>query len=518
MNPVFVEIEDYVGGGSSHGAGGPLHVDSPLNEISNLTVFLEAFSSIGYNEATDYTSGSLPVPSMNPVKLMRTPAGYRLDAYTAFIAPLLAAGNSRISVRSSTKATKILFNTNSVSGSSVAYGAEFVSNGHTRWMAYAQKEVIVSAGVFSSPKLLHLSGIGATADLVSINITQRVALPQVGQNLIARPLNLVGYTGTMLLPEQDLTSEADSSQIFQFLGGGGGWFATPIAGALGYGPASSAPQARFVMHLTTVQPNFLVPFPTAVGVGCALSFPASRGSVKARSSNPFDFPVVDSGMYSNTADLQDMIECVTTTRSITGYPAILEVLGTEFLPGASYDATTMGPALMSTYRFSYHAFSSNRMGTDATDSVVDDHLLVHGFENLRIVDGSVLPAPVSTGPSATVYMLGWRAASIIADANYVADLNNGFNVCATGGFSIILDLQTYQNGAAACESLGKTTFALKDTTSCVGQSAIQAMTTCGVPQAYFRNCKVLDQTSTSIESNIGCLDMLPTICVNINLN
>ena len=72
----------------------------------------------------------------------------------------------------------------------------------------------------------------------------------------------------------------------------------------------------------------------------------------------------------------------------------LALTGVEIIPGSSYTGEALAEAIYATYRYSYHAFGSCKMGTDATNSVVDDHLLVHGFANLRIVDNSVFPSTI----------------------------------------------------------------------------------------------------------------------------
>ena len=52
----------------------------------------------------------------------------------------------------------------------------------------AKKEVIVSCGVFESPKLLMLSGIGPRDQLTQHGITSIVESPHVGQNLLDHPI------------------------------------------------------------------------------------------------------------------------------------------------------------------------------------------------------------------------------------------------------------------------------------------------------------------------------------------
>jgi len=51
----------------------------------------------------------------------------------------------------------------------VAYGVEYLRHQERR-VAYAKKEVILSAGAITSPKLLMLSGIGPAAHLTSLGV------------------------------------------------------------------------------------------------------------------------------------------------------------------------------------------------------------------------------------------------------------------------------------------------------------------------------------------------------------
>ena len=51
---------------------------------------------------------------------------------------------------------------------------------------------------------------------------------------------------------------------------------------------------------------------------------------------------------------------------------------------------------------------------DRVDSVVDDNLCVHGIENLRVVDASIMPMIPSANTNASALMIGEKAADLIA--------------------------------------------------------------------------------------------------------
>jgi choline dehydrogenase len=62
----------------------------------------------------------------------------------------------------------------------------------------------------------------------------------------------------------------------------------------------------------------------------------------------------------------------------------------------------------------YHLIGTARMGpaTDPT-AVVDDRLRVHGVENLRVVDASIMPSMPSANTYASTLMIAERASDLI---------------------------------------------------------------------------------------------------------
>ncbi len=62
----------------------------------------------------------------------------------------------------------------------------------------------------------------------------------------------------------------------------------------------------------------------------------------------------------------------------------------------------------------YHLCGACRMGRpEDRSSVVDNQLRVHGLENLRVADSSVMPAIVSANTYATSLMIGEKASDLL---------------------------------------------------------------------------------------------------------
>ncbi len=86
--------------------------------------------------------------------------------------------------------------------------------------------------------------------------------------------------------------------------------------------------------------------------------------------------------------------------------------GSELVNAMLGGATPLGEPVWST---SQHLSGTAPMGT-GDDAVVDPRLRVRGVRGLSVADGSVLPAPLSRGPHATIAMIGHRAADFLGSS------------------------------------------------------------------------------------------------------
>jgi choline dehydrogenase-like flavoprotein len=144
--------------------------------------------------------------------------------------------------------------------------------------------------------------------------------------------------------------------------------------------------------------------------------PKSRGSVKLASSNFMDAPLIDPGFLSHPDDMPLMIQGFKAMRRILNQPALARFGGKEI--ALSRDAQTdaqIEQFIRNNGDTIYHPVGSCKMGNDAM-AVVDSQLRVHGLQNLRVVDASIMPRIVSGNTNAPVVMIAEKAADMIIAA------------------------------------------------------------------------------------------------------
>jgi choline dehydrogenase len=138
-----------------------------------------------------------------------------------------------------------------------------------------------------------------------------------------------------------------------------------------------------------------------------------RGHVKIRSADPKVYPRVLFNYLSTQQERKDWIEAVRCTRQIAGQTAFDQVRGEEIAPGDTVQSEEEILEFVAREGESaYHPSCTCKMGNDAM-AVVDEGLKVHGVENLRVVDASIMPSITNGNLNAPTMMIAEKAADII---------------------------------------------------------------------------------------------------------
>ncbi|KQV22157.1 hypothetical protein ASC97_27685 [Rhizobium sp. Root1203] len=300
-----------------------------------------------------------------------------------------------------------------------AVGVEYSRPGYTQpRRIFARKEVIVSAGVFKSPQLLQMSGVGNPALLQSIGVETIAANGSVGSNLRDHFLMTVVQRarGIATLNERSRGWRLGKELLrYALFGGGMLTLGTGSAGAFFRSrPGLAAPDAQlmFIPGSYGPVPGILENEP-GMSIGFWPSHPQSAGSVAVRSTNPAEQPSIQTNFLSAEYDRQVVVECVRKSRAIFASKAMAQWSVGEVKPGA--DARSDDEIVDYAREFGrsgMHLVGTCKMGSN-DDAVVDPQLRVRGVSGLRVVDASVMPNCTVGNVNATIVMMAEKAADMI---------------------------------------------------------------------------------------------------------
>lgn len=158
------------------GGGGPIHVEHAA-QVSEVQPFREALEKAWVSKGGKMNQDIYSGKQFGLVKCMNSIyKGFRSSSYT------YVENKSNITIMSSTHSKKLIIE------DKVAKGVVVQGTGGEELSFFAKKEVIVSSGVFETPKLLLLSGIGPKEELAAWGIDAIVDSPHVGKNLLDHPI------------------------------------------------------------------------------------------------------------------------------------------------------------------------------------------------------------------------------------------------------------------------------------------------------------------------------------------
>ncbi|KAG5681579.1 hypothetical protein PVAND_010998 [Polypedilum vanderplanki] len=291
-----------------------------------------------------------------------------------------------------------------------------------------RKMVILAAGAYHSPFILKRSGIGNKSELKQAGIDLVHHLPAVGENLhdhMNFPL-FVSINERASVTKDKILSV---SEIYRFLFYGSGVLATTAVigsgrlnnyGLILFGMGSADEQAlKDVANFKTEAFQAFFPlFANSSQEGfVALSTcykPKSRGNIKLKSSG-IDF-LIDPKYLQHDDDMECMRNAIHLNRKMIQSKAF-KAIGAHIHWPKIRECQNFGPFdddevdYMPSDRYldcllRHAALTAHHPGgTCSIGSVVNDDLSVIGVKNLRVIDGSVLPSPVSGFPNSIIIAL-----------------------------------------------------------------------------------------------------------------
>lgn len=339
--------------------------------------------------------------------------------------------------------TKVLID----SYTKTATGVEFYRNGQ-RYIIRAKKEVILSAGPIESPHLLMLSGIGPKAHLESMGI-QVIQDLKVGETLYDH-ITFPGVTFTLnttrfTLIEKKITTIENMVQYSQF----------------GDGPLTSIAGVETIGYIRTNVSNDEDEFPDLELMGSCASFasddgtavakgihmanwlyrdvyepienidsftllsmllhPKSKGILRLRSKNPFDYPKLYGNYLTHPKDVETMIAGIRYMIKLVETPPFQKYgaklyekkfpnceqfrFGTDEYWECAFRTLTMTL---------HHQIATCKMGPPSDpEAVVDPELRVYGIRNLRVADSSIIPNTIAAHTNAPAIMIGEKCADMV---------------------------------------------------------------------------------------------------------
>jgi choline dehydrogenase len=390
--PYFKKSERQQRGADAyHGVDGELSVTDVITPNAISQRFVDAAISLGYEYNPDFNAAHQEGVGSYQFTIKD---GKRHSAAAAFLVPILQRPN--LTVTTGTLVTRLLFE------GTRAVGVEYLHDGMLHQVR-VNKEVILSAGVFDSPKLLMLSGIGDAKQLQALGLDVVAELPGVGQNLLDHILVTVSYQAT-----QDLHPVSTSSV------GETGMFLHSEENL------NVAPDLQFFFcPIALALPGYTQPERTFTGVVC-LTHPENVGQVSLRSSAAQAAPIVQMNYLQHEADGQKLATGIKVLRQLFHASALDEFRGEEIGPGVGVQTDEALMAyIRSTANTVWHPVGTCKMGTDPM-AVVDPELRVHGIEGLRVVDASIMPTLTTGNTNAPTIAIGEKAADLIKATSRVS--------------------------------------------------------------------------------------------------
>jgi choline dehydrogenase len=410
--PYFKSIERYAPGDAAvRGKSGPILIEDYRTTLDLTHRFVDAAQQVGIPLTKDL-SGHMH-EGVGYSQMSRN-GRFRGSTARTFLAQ--AKGRPNLRIETNAFATRLLFE------GKRCVGVAFRQQGRDRRIM-AAREVILSGGTINSPHLLQVSGVGPGAHLKSIGVPVVHDLPGVGANLSDHYAVRISYRVRDAVSINQLSRGIRlGREIARWLTTGRGALTFGVSSAQAFARSReglASPDIQLLFSPASYDNNKFGELEREPGMTIAVSIarPESRGTIMAKSADPFVRPSIKPNYLSAAGDLRVSLAGIALARRIFAAPALARHSVAETTPGPG---ATSEEALADYVRRQgttiYHIVGTCKMGEDPM-AVVDPRLRVRGLAGLRVIDASVMPTVTTANTNAPTIMIAEKGAAMIrADA------------------------------------------------------------------------------------------------------
>jgi choline dehydrogenase len=419
--PYFLKSENNeLGKSEYHNDKGPISVANKKINLKLLDVFQDAAEEFGIPKTNDFNKGDNTGVGFFQFTTSFNNSGLKLrcSAAKGYLNPAKKRKNLKIEVKAHVK--KINFEGKKVV--SVSY-----FSGNNLKTVKVNKEVILSSGSIGSPQILQVSGIGDSDKLKKLGIEVVHELKGVGKNLqdhlMMRPVYKVkglkslnkkvnSIFGRFMMGLEYILKQSGPMTMG----------ASQVCGFVKSDPSRATPNLQF--HVSPVSTDILgvTPMHDFEGITPTVANvrPTSRGEINIVSNDSREYPKIKMNYLSTEDDryvaalgLKIIRKIMLDTKTFKKYEP------EEYRPGIHIqDNEELVKAASDYAQTIFHPVGTCKMGND-NHSVVNDELKVHGIENMRVIDASIMPNITSGNTNAPTIMIAEKGSDMILKSNNV---------------------------------------------------------------------------------------------------
>lgn len=247
--------------------------------------------------------------------------------------------------------------------------------------------VVLSAGVYHSPQILTLSGIGREEELKRLGVDAIHVLPGVGENYQDHATLTMTYEG-----RSDFNTD---------------WVIPRYR--LMYKSDPALPCGNF--HIFQRPPTIIEGMKTLMPVSANLIEQRARGRIRFVSADPEELPEIEDAMLQDPEDLSAMTTAMAFIHDLVSDGSMEGYYGPLISPSPEEGWADFARSAHGSY---HHGVGTCMMGP-ASDpyAVVANDLRVYGFDNLFVADASIMPTITHANTNVTSIMIGERVSDII---------------------------------------------------------------------------------------------------------